>query len=126
MSPLVGAVNQLLIVARQQHAADPHTASKLFATTTSTGVLRRHLYETHLDVWVAGCDQLNINIKAKEAKPHVDEYRRRKQQTTGAAPTEEPGKKRTSFSKEAFVDAIVEFIAADDQVSFKRVIFNFV
>lgn len=81
-----------------------------------SGVLRKHLYETHLDAWVSGCDQLKITIKAKEAKQHVDDYRRRKEQTTGAAPNSEPGKKRTQFSQEAFVDAIVEFIVGDDQV----------
>jgi len=29
---------------------------------TGTGILRCHLYETHLDVWVAGCDKLGIEL----------------------------------------------------------------
>ncbi|KAJ7831395.1 hypothetical protein B0H14DRAFT_3464096 [Mycena olivaceomarginata] len=43
------------------------------------------------NAWVEGCDQLKIPIKAKEAAKFVDAYR------------------------EAFVDAIVEFIVSDDQ-----------
>ncbi|KAJ7763564.1 hypothetical protein DFH07DRAFT_738672, partial [Mycena maculata] len=93
---------------------DPRSHKKTFSKNTSTGVLRKHLYENHLDVWVAGCDQLKINIKAKEAKPYVDDYRARKQTTAGASEPEPP-EPRTQFSQEAFVDAIVEFIVGDDQ-----------
>lgn len=98
------------------HAADPRSHKKTFSKTTSTGVLRKHLYEHHLDVWVAGCDQLKILIKAKEAKPFVDDYRARKEHTTAGASDPKPEEKRTEFSQEAFVDAIVEFIVGDDQV----------
>ncbi|KAJ7939901.1 hypothetical protein B0H13DRAFT_2457946 [Mycena leptocephala] len=61
--------------------------------TTSTGILRKHLYEHHLDVWVAGCDQLNIPLKAKEAKPFVDDYRARKEHTTAGASDPKPQEK---------------------------------
>ncbi|KAJ7936657.1 hypothetical protein B0H13DRAFT_1469856, partial [Mycena leptocephala] len=94
---------------------DPHTGSTKFSRTTSSGVLRKHLYEHHVDAWVEGCDKLKIPIKAKEAASHVDAYRVRKHQKTGATSNSEPGKKRTPFSQEAFVDAIVEFIVGDDQ-----------
>jgi hypothetical protein len=107
-----------LTVCRQQHATDPHTGSTKFSRTTSSGVLRKHLYEHHIDAWVEGCDKLKIPIKAKEAASHVDAYRVRKHQKTGTTSNSEPGKKRTPFSQEAFVDAIVEFIVGDDQVSF--------
>ncbi|KAJ7030540.1 hypothetical protein C8F04DRAFT_961485, partial [Mycena alexandri] len=77
--------------------------------------LRKHLYENHLDAWVEGCDKLKIPINAKEASKHVDAYRSRKGQKTGASSNSEPGQKRTEFSQEAFVDALVEFIVGDDQ-----------
>ncbi|KAJ6495971.1 hypothetical protein C8R45DRAFT_926503 [Mycena sanguinolenta] len=80
-----------------------------------TGVLRKHLYEHHLDVWVAGCDQLKIAIKAKEAKPFADDYRARREHTTASTSDPKPQEKRTEFSQEAFVDTIVEFIVGDDQ-----------
>jgi len=71
-----------------------------------------------VDAWVEGCDRLKIPIKAKEAARYVDEYLVRKYQTTSGTSTSEPGKKRAQFSQEAFVDAIVEWIVGDDQVSF--------
>jgi hypothetical protein len=84
---------------------------------TSSGVLRKHLYEHHIEAWVEGCDRLKYQIKAQEALPYVNEYRARKQGKTGTAPNPEPDKNRQNFSQEAFVDALVEFIVSDDQVS---------
>jgi hypothetical protein len=66
-----------------------------------------------------GCDRLKIDITDKKALPFVEDYRKRKNQhirdrrTTAA----EPDKSRTEFSQAAFVDAIVEWIVSDDQVS---------
>ncbi|KAJ6545312.1 hypothetical protein B0H19DRAFT_896983, partial [Mycena capillaripes] len=74
--------------------------------------------------WVEGCDQLKIPIKAKEAAPYVNDYHVRKHQKTGATSNSEPGKKRTQFSQEAFVDAIVEWIVGDDQPESINVIEN--
>ncbi|KAJ7463220.1 hypothetical protein FB451DRAFT_1043180, partial [Mycena latifolia] len=108
------------VFCRQQHATDSHAKLTTFSGSTSSGVLRKHLYENHLDAWVEGCDKLKITIKAKEAIKHVEEYRNRKQHTTGTAPNPKPETKRTAFSQEAFVDAIVEFIVGDDQVCFYR------
>jgi len=73
------------------------------------------LYKLHLDKWVAECDKLGIKITAKDAQSVVDSYRQRK----GQIPKQEnadlgPHKK---YSPEAFVDALVEFIVVDDQVS---------
>jgi hypothetical protein len=93
------------------HAADPSHKVVKFSLKTSTGPLRRHLYEHHLDMWVTACDKLNINITAKEAANAVARHR----QETGSISSSQP-RVKTSFSKEAFVDAIVEFIVANDQV----------
>ncbi len=57
-------------------------------------------------MWVTACDKLNINITAKDAANVVARHH----QETGSISS------KTSFSKEAFVDAIVEFIVANDQV----------
>jgi hypothetical protein len=73
-------------------------------------------------VWVEGCDQLKIPIKAKEAAKFVDTYCVRKHQKIGNTSNSEPGK-RKPFSQEAFVDAIVEFIVGDDQVGFSLLTF---
>ncbi|KAJ7148503.1 hypothetical protein C8R43DRAFT_889005 [Mycena crocata] len=82
---------------------------------TSSGVLRTHLYENHLDAWVEGCDQLKLTIKAEKAKKYVAEYRARKQQKTRTTPDTNSEKPRKEFSQDAFVDALVEFIVSDDQ-----------
>lgn len=55
-------------------------------------MLRRHLYENHLDAWVLGCDRLEIPIaNSKEAQQYVTEYRRRHGQgnTNGLEQTNE-------------------------------------
>ncbi|KAJ6576013.1 hypothetical protein DFH09DRAFT_914990, partial [Mycena vulgaris] len=93
----------------------PHTKSTTFAMTTSSGVLRKHLYEHHLEAWVEGCDKLKYTIKARKTLQYVDAYRARKAGKTGTAPNPEPDKNRQEFSQEAFVDALVEFIVGDDQ-----------
>ncbi|KAF8180256.1 hypothetical protein K438DRAFT_1976772 [Mycena galopus ATCC 62051] len=99
----------------QQHAANPHVGTTKFAKSTSSGVLRKHLYEHHINAWVEGCDKLKIPIEAKEAARFVDAYRVHKHQKSSSTSDSKPGKKRTPFYKDAFVDAIVEFIVGDDQ-----------
>lgn len=82
-----------------------------FSLTTSTSVLRRHLFENHLDLWITACDDMKIKITAKEALPVIEAHRQEPQKTPLEAA-------RPEFSKEAFLDALVEFIVADDQVTF--------
>jgi hypothetical protein len=72
--------------------------------------MRRHFIDNHTDVWIAACDDLNIEITAQEAQIAIAEYRKR------------PGRTklddvRLEYSKEAFVDALAKFIIAEDQVS---------
>ena len=84
-----------------------------FGLYTSSGVLRRHLYENHLDAWVPGCDRLGIQIaNSKMAQQYVNEYRERHGQgnTNGL----EHATEQRQFSQEAFVDAVMEFIVVDD------------
>ena len=86
----------------------------IFSVKTGTGVLRRHLYEHHANSWIEGCDKLRIPITAKEAQRVVSDYRRQSGQAS--ANNVENSQTRCPFSNEVFVDAIVEFIVADDQV----------
>ena len=86
----------------------------MFSIKTGTGTLRRHLFENHADLWISGCDTLHIPITAKEAQSTLTDYRNRQGQPS-ADNSKQPNLGR-KFSQEAFVDAIVEFIVADDQV----------
>jgi hypothetical protein len=103
----------LMECVRKQVESGTQQNLSTFAWTTSTGILRRHLFENHIASWVAGCDKLNISITAKNARQPVAAYRERQ----GFIGTNVPeSDTRRSFSHEAFVDAIARFIVADDQV----------
>ena len=101
------------MIHRRMQATDPKHQVADFSKGTSTGTLRAHLCSEHIDDWVSSCDAANIKIKARMVQAEINEYR----QSRGEATSEGNWKQRKTFSKEAFVDAIVEFIVADDQVS---------
>lgn len=101
----------LIFSCRQIKTTDPNYEISTYAKETATGTLRTHLCKRHGSDWVSGCEQHKIPIKSTS-----ELVRRVVQQfhgTTGTGPSARP---RKPFSKEAFVDAIVEFIVADDQV----------
>ncbi|KAF8956711.1 hypothetical protein BDZ97DRAFT_1614520, partial [Flammula alnicola] len=66
--------------------------------------------------WVDACDKLDILIHTPQSLKLAMEYRERRDghthHKTGDSITEET---RAAFSKEAFVDALTDFIIADDQ-----------
>lgn len=101
---------------RQQHTMGTRKKNAKFSIKTGTGVLHRHLFEHHANKWIEGCDKLRIPITAKEAQRALTDYRHRKGQVNANANSTEHSKPGRPFSQEAFVDAIVEFIVADDQV----------
>jgi hypothetical protein len=65
--------------------------------------MRNHLLAKHAQDWITSCDKLGIPIKANAAHLAAEEIRGN---TSPALP----------YSRENFVDAIVEFIVGDDQV----------
>ena len=101
-------------MARLQNSTLPNTCIKTFGLKTATGVLRCHLFNSHLDAWVEGCDKLGIAITAEDAQSSVTEYRTHESERTIPA---KDGTQRVPFSNEAFVDAIVDFIVCEDLVS---------
>lgn len=79
-------------------------------------MLRHHLGDIHLDSWVPACDRLGVTIaNTKEAQQFVTEYQKRHGQRNINEPEQTDERRR--FSQGAFVDAIMEFIVIDDQVS---------
>lgn len=86
-----------------------------YSDTTGTTVLCGHLIDDHSDEWIPTCKALCISITAKDAQPALVEYEHwhgnpRLATTKTTTGTHMP------FSNEAFVDALTEFIIADDQV----------
>ena len=63
-----------------------------------------------MDSWVSACDDLKIEITAQEAQPVLQEYCNlpKKGSLEDSCP---------DFSRETFIDALVEFVVADDQVN---------
>ncbi|KAJ7884388.1 hypothetical protein B0H14DRAFT_2564440 [Mycena olivaceomarginata] len=100
---------------QQLRVTHPHVKATAFSLNTSSGTMRKHLYERHADEWISGCDQLGIPITAKDAQPAVEKFRQRYGQQSGTGGTTSGAKGRRPFSHEAFVDALVEFIVGDDQ-----------
>jgi hypothetical protein len=77
--------------------------------TTGTGSLKKHLSGEHIEEWVTSCDDLGIKITAEGALPAVREFR------VEPEPTSLEGKQQ-EYTKEEFLEAILEFIVGDDQV----------
>jgi hypothetical protein len=85
--------------------------------STGTSVKRQHLVDCHIDLWISSCDQLKIPITAKTVQDAVCDYRMRQGQAhTQSSSTDSSTPSRSPFSQEAFVNAVMNFIIADDQV----------
>ena len=96
---------------RQAHAVDSSHHILNFELGTGSSNLRNHLITNHLEEWVSSCDDLNIEISACSALPAISKYHNEPVNTS--TPLESECQK---YSKEAFVDALVEFIVGDDQL----------
>jgi hypothetical protein len=108
---------------RQQHTINSSVNEISFAPTTGTSTLRKHLADYHISAWVKGCDKLEVPITAAAIKYQVTQHRLRQgsrqgQQTHFDSGTPQP----QAYSEEAFVDALVEWIVADDQVSLEFIV----
>jgi hypothetical protein len=100
-----------LIFHREIHSADPSHHVTDFSSTTSTSNLRKHLFTDHIEKWIASCEKLNISVTAAAALEAIRQFR--KEPATTSLESERP-----KYSKEAFTDALVDFIVGDDQVCF--------
>ena len=102
---------------RQEHSVHPHIKVRPFSKATGTTVLRNHLASEHVASWVDTCDKFKIPIKAQVAQKAVNDYRQKRGQPQAPSNgSQVPPPPIREYSREAFVDAIVEWIVADDQV----------
>ena len=101
---------KLNIFYRQAHAADPDHHVATFATTTSTSNMRKHLFTDHVAEWAKSCEDLHIPITSIAAINAIRKFCKE----PAATPLES---ERPQYAKEAFIDAIVDFVVGDDQVS---------
>lgn len=77
--------------------------------STASGPLRKHLYSSHLEVWLAECERLNLTIRAKDAVEAIAA-------SQGVNPGPSPREPRPQFTQERFVNALASFIVSSDQV----------
>jgi hypothetical protein len=84
-----------------------------FGLKTATSTLRKHLAVEHPNDWISTCDKEHIEIKAYGVQEFIAKYRQEK----GEQPPDAEGRPRQPYSREGFVDAIVEWIVTDDQVN---------
>ena len=68
---------------------------------------------------MTACDQLKIAITAKAALGPVADFRRDGPKRQGTTAEGEEKDSRPTFSMTAFVNALAEWIAVDDQVFFE-------
>ena len=94
---------------RSKKVANPHHKIAHFGPKTGTGTLQNYLCSTHAHKWIDSCDSSKIKIMAKSAQEVVTEYRAYQ----GQGYTSSGKRACRPYSSEAFVDAIVEFIVAD-------------
>ena len=91
---------------QDDHAVRVHS----YHSTTATGSLRSHLLKHHPEEWVKECQRLNINMRGKEGEEAMARF-------TGI-PVEHQAERRTPFTQDNFLDSLVQFIVATDQVFF--------
>ena len=102
---------------RQAHAVNSTHHISHFGINTSTSNLRKHLFADHIGDWVDSCQKLNIPITAVAALEAIRQYRKE----PVATPLES---ERPQYSKEAFIDAMIDFVVGDDLVCFSFHFFN--
>ena len=69
--------------------------------------------------WVSGCDRLyNVFSASSNIQKDIDSFQQQTQNELLSETNEEANPSWAQYSPEAFVDVIMEFIIADDQVCF--------
>ena len=100
-------------ISRHEHASGNRKNIHSFGLNTGTTTLRRHLVLEHIGDWVTSCDKLGILITAETVAKEVKSFRGESEQSEFSA-KKKP--KCRNYSREGFVDAILAWVVADDQV----------
>jgi hypothetical protein len=87
---------------------NPRTSPVQYGKKTSTTTLRKHLFTAHIDKWISECKKHGIAITAKGAMEAIAAHQ-------GIRP-DTYTQPRLQFILACFMDYLVEFIVATDQV----------
>ncbi|KAK0460198.1 uncharacterized protein EV420DRAFT_1641527 [Desarmillaria tabescens] len=98
-------------------AGDKHknAKDKTYSMSTGTTSLRHHLIREHLKLWVTACDRLGTLIKGNGTKA-AEKFRKANGMTMPSDASCSDTSSIPEFSHDAFIDAIIEWIIADDQL----------
>ena len=80
-----------------------------FGKDTGPTNIKKHFYTVHIADWVQGCEDKGAKITGASAERAVRMYRNLPEPTDLEAD-------RPQFSKDAFADALAEYIVGDDLV----------
>jgi hypothetical protein len=89
---------------------------KTFGENTGSSNLRDHLVNLHRNEWVKSCLKKGLTIKGKDGLAAKAAYEAEQLGGYLTNPSELSSGDRPQFGREAFVDSLVEWIVADDQV----------
>ena len=90
---------------------------KTFSKGTGSSNLRDHLVDSHRNEWIKLCLEQKITIKGKDGLAAKAAYEAEQLGGYLTNPSEPSSIDRPQFTREAFVDCLIEWIVADDQVS---------
>ncbi|TFK16775.1 hypothetical protein FA15DRAFT_661918 [Coprinopsis marcescibilis] len=82
-----------------------------YSCNTGTCTMRQHLIAHHQDKWIPACLKMGLPLTLVKPKIALRQYCK----VHGHASLDPAENVISPFSSEAFIDAIVEFIVADDQ-----------
>ncbi|KAK0477578.1 hypothetical protein IW261DRAFT_1565890 [Armillaria novae-zelandiae] len=91
-----------------------NTKDKNYSMSTGTTSLRHHLIREHLKLWVTACDKLNTLIKGNGMKA-AKKFQKATGMTTPIGVSCSDTSSIPEFSRDAFIDAIVKWIIANDR-----------
>jgi hypothetical protein len=109
---LFGCYENTDLILSDLNLVDSNYLVATFSKNTATGTLRKHLLTCHLDKWLDECKARNIVPTANAAKVVLQN---RLQEVTEGDPHPIP---RKPYSREVLLDAITEWIVADDIVCY--------
>ncbi|KAJ3563636.1 hypothetical protein NP233_g8817 [Leucocoprinus birnbaumii] len=95
---------------RDLKAKRPGHKVKVYARSTGTSILRRHLANAHLAIWAQELRRLELRAGGREAEALVDDYW--VQNGEASSHSTSTGSDRPRFSKEAFLSALQEFVVS--------------
>ena len=81
-----------------------------YSGSTASGPLHAHLLACHAEEWVQACREKNIDLRGKEGEEALAKV-------TGV-PVDHQAEVWVPFTQDNFLDGLVQFIVATDQVLF--------